>query len=68
VPSVRLGHIHPRASHPGSGSLLTSRSRRAHIASMVRFFLKHPELARARKRRSPQTGQLAGCELDDSPR
>jgi GT2 family glycosyltransferase len=45
VPSVRLPHLHPRASHPDVGNVFTSAARRAHIASMARFFLKHPRLA-----------------------
>lgn len=43
VPSLSLLHLHIRAS--GTGSILTSRHRRAHIASMVRFFAKYPRLA-----------------------
>lgn len=48
VPSVRLRHLHPRASHPDVGSVFTSSARRAHIVSMARFFLKHPHLATGR--------------------
>lgn len=43
VPGLSLLHLHIRAS--GTGSILTSRHRRAHIASMIRFFAKYPRLA-----------------------
>lgn len=48
VPDVALRHMHRRASDPARGSLLRSRARRAHVASTLRFFRKHPELMRRR--------------------
>ena len=42
-PTVALMHTHHRASH--GSTLLTSKARRDHVRSMVRFFAKHRSLA-----------------------
>jgi GT2 family glycosyltransferase len=46
LPMVALRHLHARESDPTEGSLFRSRARRAHIRSLVRFFLRYPELIR----------------------
>lgn len=45
LPGVSAVHHHRRGSRREQGSLLTSRARRAHIASALRFFGRHPRYA-----------------------
>jgi N-acetylglucosaminyl-diphospho-decaprenol L-rhamnosyltransferase len=45
VPEVSIGHDYGRASAPERGWITSSAARRHHLASMVRFFAKHPRLA-----------------------
>ena len=45
APHVALRHSHRRASDRRRGSILSSTARRHHVASTVKFFLKHPRLA-----------------------
>jgi N-acetylglucosaminyl-diphospho-decaprenol L-rhamnosyltransferase len=45
VPEVSLRHDYARSSDPSQGWVAWSRARRHHVASMVRFFAKHPRLA-----------------------
>ncbi len=45
VPGVALQHGYERASDPSRGWIASSAARRHHIASMLRFFSKHPRLA-----------------------
>jgi GT2 family glycosyltransferase len=44
VPEVNLRHEYARASTADHASVLTSGARRRHIASLARFFWRHPEL------------------------
>jgi N-acetylglucosaminyl-diphospho-decaprenol L-rhamnosyltransferase len=45
VPEISLRHEYARASAPEKGWVGLSAARRHHVASMVRFFAKHPRLA-----------------------
>jgi GT2 family glycosyltransferase len=45
LPSVRMRHLHPRASDPSHGSAYRSAARRHHFRSAVRFFRRYPGLA-----------------------
>ena len=44
APHVALRHSHRRASDRRKGGLLSSKARRHHVASTIRFFAKHPRL------------------------
>lgn len=45
ISAVSAVHHHRRGSRREEGSLITSRARRAHVTSAMRFFAKHPRYA-----------------------
>lgn len=56
VPPVTLVHAYRHSSGRENGTLLRSRSRRAHVRSAARFFAKHPEYALRRAPRETAAG------------
>ena len=48
LPTVALRHLHARQSDTVGGGVFRSPARRAHLRSMLRFFLRYPELIRSR--------------------
>lgn len=47
-PDVALRHVHSRASSHALGGVVSSRARRHHVISMLRFFARYPHLIRSR--------------------
>jgi GT2 family glycosyltransferase len=45
LPQVELRHLYPQASSRPDASVLRNRLRRYHVASLLRFFSRHPLLA-----------------------